>query len=209
MSTLFNFKLTVLLSFFTGFLKRLNLVKIEYRLIMFTEILYIILLIVILVSSLVAIFSREVFKAAIALAFTFIFLSAVYLLLAAEFLAVIQLIIYAGAISILILFAIMHTPAKIENISEAKIFDYKPHYLQAFITGSIIFIILMVIGFIILNELNIQVYGMKPLLKDFANVLFNIKDVVNGGGRFILVFELAGLLILASIIAAVTIAKKD
>lgn len=175
---------------------------------MIGEAVYLILLIGVLVLSLVAIFSREIFKAAVSLVFAFILLSGVYLLLGAEFLAVIQLIIYAGAIAILILFAIMHTPAKLENLTEAKIFDYKPHYLQAFITGLIILGIFLIIGFIIIQELNFQVGTSKPILKDFANALFNIKDFQNYGGRFVLVFELAGVLILASIIAAITVAKK-
>jgi len=176
---------------------------------MFAEVLYLLLLIVILILSLVAIFSREIFKAAISLVFTFIMLSGLYLLLGAEFIAVIQLIIYAGAIAILILFAIMHTPAKIEDLGEAKIFDYKPHYLQAFILGLFVFILFGILGFVVINELNINVNNIKLTLRDFANVLFNIKDVQNNGGRFVLVFELAGILILSSIVAAITVAKKE
>jgi NADH-quinone oxidoreductase subunit J len=156
-----------------------------------------------------AIFGREIFKAAIALVFTFIFLSGIYLLLSAEFLAVVQLIIYAGAIAILILFAIMHTPAKIESLEKANIFDYKPHYLPAFLLGVVLFAFFLTIGILISKELNISVNSYKVVLKDFANSFFNIKDIANGGGRFVLVFELAGLLILASIIAAVAVAKKD
>ncbi|MCX7759041.1 MAG: NADH-quinone oxidoreductase subunit J [bacterium] len=176
---------------------------------MLSEVVYLVLLIGVLIFSLVAIFSREIFKAAVSLVFAFIFLSGMYLLLGAEFLAVIQLIIYAGAIAILILFAIMHTPAKIENLGDAKIFDYKPHYINAFIIGIIIFSILIFIGMVILNELNVNVNNYKVTLVDFANALFNIKDFDNYGGRFVLVFELAGILILASIIAAITVAKKE
>ncbi|MEN3015156.1 MAG: NADH-quinone oxidoreductase subunit J [bacterium] len=176
---------------------------------MISEIIYVALLLCVVILSFVAIFSREVFKAAISLVFAFILLSAIYLLLGAEFLAVMQLIIYAGAIAILILFAIMHTPAKIEDLGQAKIFDFKPHYLNAFILGVLIFTILMMVGFTVISELNITVNNQKPLIKDFANVLFNIKDVNNLGGRFVLVFELAGILILASVVAAITVAKKD
>lgn len=175
---------------------------------MISEIFYIVLLLGVLILSTVAIFSKEIFRAAVALVFAFIFLSGIYLLLGAEFLAVIQLLIYAGAIAILILFAIMHTPAKIENINDAKIFDYRPHYLQAFLLGIIVLTVLLLVGFFVIKELNIQVSNNKPLLKDFANALFNITDVKNYGGRFVLVFELAGILILASILAAITVAKK-
>jgi len=176
---------------------------------MFGEILYLGLLFFIVLFSGIAIFGREIFKAAVALVFTFIFLSGIYLLLGAEFLAVVQLIIYAGAIAILILFAIMHTPAKIESLEKANIFDYKPHYLQAFLLGVFVFTLFLIIGIIILKDLNISVSSYKVVLKDFANSFFNIKEIASGGGRFVLVFELAGILILASIIAAVSIAKKD
>ncbi|MCS7165060.1 MAG: NADH-quinone oxidoreductase subunit J [Candidatus Calescibacterium sp.] len=176
---------------------------------MLAEILYLALLLGVLVLSLAAVFSREIFKAAVSLVFAFIFLSAIYLLLGAEFLAVIQLIIYAGAIAILILFAIMHTPARIEKLGDTKIFDYKPHYINAFLVGSIIFLALLGIGILILSELNLNVNNYKLSLVDFANALFNIKDIQNYGGRFVLVFELAGILILASVIAAITVAKKE
>ncbi len=176
---------------------------------MWSEVLYLVLLIGVLILSLVAIFNREVFNAAVSLVFAFILLSGIYLLLGSEFLAVIQLIIYAGAIAILILFAIMHTPAKIESLGQAKIFDYKPHYLPAFLLGIVVFSTLLGIGFLIIKEIGINVNNFKITLKDFANALFNLKDIGNYGGRFVLVFELAGILILASVIAAITVAKKE
>ncbi len=52
---------------------------------------------------------RDLFRAALLLAVTFIAVAGFFVLLSAEFLAVVQVLIYVGAISILFIFAIMLT----------------------------------------------------------------------------------------------------
>ena len=60
-----------------------------------------------IVAALLVVTLRDVFKAALFLALSFLALAGLYVLLRAEFLAVVQVLIYVGAISILIVFAIM------------------------------------------------------------------------------------------------------
>ena len=60
-------------------------------------------------SSLAVILVRDIFKAALFLIVAFLTMAGFFVILNAEFLAVIQVLIYAGAISILIIFAIMMT----------------------------------------------------------------------------------------------------
>ncbi len=50
---------------------------------------------------------RDVFKAAVFLAGSFIAVAAIYFILQAEFIGVVQILVYAGAVSILIAFAVM------------------------------------------------------------------------------------------------------
>ncbi len=50
---------------------------------------------------------RDIFKAALFLALSFLAVAGLFVLLRAEFLAVVQVLIYVGAISVLIIFAIM------------------------------------------------------------------------------------------------------
>lgn len=179
------------------------------------EAIYILILTLVGIFSLIAVFNRDIFRAAVSLVFAFICLAGIYLLLSAEFLAVVQLIIYAGAIAILILFAIMHSPAKIKSLEDASLIDFKPHYVPASILSAFLIIAFMGLFFIIFYELfstgKVNVNNFKLTLSDFANVFFNIykDDPVINNGKFVLLFELAGILILASIIAAVSIAKKE
>ena len=52
---------------------------------------------------------QDLFKAALSLVTTFLLIAGLFVLLSAEFLAVVQVLIYAGAVSILVIFAILLT----------------------------------------------------------------------------------------------------
>jgi NADH-quinone oxidoreductase subunit J len=71
--------------------------------------LFIILAICILGGALMVVTARNIVHAALWLIATFFFIGALYLLMEAEFLGVAQVLIYVGAVSILILFAVMLT----------------------------------------------------------------------------------------------------
>jgi len=63
----------------------------------------------ILIAALMVVTLRNVFHSALFLVATFFFVAGIYLMLNAEFLAAVQILIYVGAVTILILFAIMLT----------------------------------------------------------------------------------------------------
>lgn len=63
----------------------------------------------ILLAALMVVTLRNVFHSALFLVLTFFLVAGIYLMLDAEFLAAIQVLIYVGAVTILILFAIMLT----------------------------------------------------------------------------------------------------
>jgi NADH:ubiquinone oxidoreductase subunit 6 (subunit J) len=64
---------------------------------------------VIVISGIMVVTLRNVFHSALMLVLTFFTVAGIYLMLNAEFLAAVQVLIYVGAITILILFAIMLT----------------------------------------------------------------------------------------------------
>ena len=63
----------------------------------------------ILIAAFMVVTLRNVFHSALFLVATFFFVAGIYLMLNAEFLAAVQILIYVGAVTILILFAIMLT----------------------------------------------------------------------------------------------------
>ena len=68
-----------------------------------------IIAIVLVGSSLAVVLERNIVHAALALIVVFAAAAGIYILLNAEFIAIVQVLIYAGAVTILILFAIMLT----------------------------------------------------------------------------------------------------
>lgn len=64
---------------------------------------------VILVSAVLVIFAKEIFHSALYLAVMFLGIAGLFVMLNAEFLAAIQILVYAGAVIVLMLFAIMLT----------------------------------------------------------------------------------------------------
>tara|TARA_A100001037_G_C15017503_1_gene574699 strand:- start:122 stop:781 length:660 start_codon:yes stop_codon:yes gene_type:complete len=60
-----------------------------------------------LALSLIVVSQKDVFRAAIALAGTFLMVGVLYFILSAEFVGVVQILVYVGAISVLMAFAVM------------------------------------------------------------------------------------------------------
>ena len=79
----------------------------------FHEISFFIISSIILVSAIQMLRSDEIIHSVMWLALAFIGVSALFILLNAEYLAIVQILIYAGAVTILILFAVMLTKRQI------------------------------------------------------------------------------------------------
>ena len=62
-----------------------------------------------IISSLMVVLSTNLFRSALFLIFSFITVALIFILLRAEFLAIIEILVYVGAISVLIIFAILMT----------------------------------------------------------------------------------------------------
>ena len=76
---------------------------------LFQDIVFWFLAVLTIVAALGVVLVKDLFRAALLLVLVFIAVAGFFVLLSAEFLAVVQVLIYAGAISILIIFAIMLT----------------------------------------------------------------------------------------------------
>lgn len=81
----------------------------------FETIAFLVLSIIILGSSLMVMLSRDIVHSALFLAGAFAGVAALFILLESEFLAAVQLMVYAGAVVVLMLFAIMLTKREKEG----------------------------------------------------------------------------------------------
>ncbi|MFL2664437.1 MAG: NADH-quinone oxidoreductase subunit J [Dehalococcoidia bacterium] len=101
---------------------------------LFIDVIFYILSTIIICLSLLVIFIRDIFRASIALAGTFLNIAIIYFMLNAEFIGTVQILVYVGAISVLMAFAVMF----LRSLSQsAKPSSYRPF---SFFISVLIFI---------------------------------------------------------------------
>jgi len=153
-----------------------------------------IMAIIVVVAALAVVFLRNVFRAALALVLCFITVAGLYVTLSADFLAAIQILVYVGAISVLIILAIMMTRDVQKGSPSNKM------KLPAFIVAAVVLGILIYT----VTRTSWQVAAEDPLTPTTAPLALKLFSE-NG---FILPVEIAAMLILAAIIGAIVIARE-
>ena len=147
--------------------------------------------------GLMVVFSRNPVNSVLYLVMTFFCIAGHYLLLNAQFLAIVHIVVYAGAIMVLFLFVIM-----LMNLNE----DTEPQrtwlskIIAAIAGGLMLFV--MVGSLKGAGDLGLQQYGNAQIgfVKNLGAVLF--KD-------FLFPFEIASVLLLAAMVGAIMIGKKE
>lgn len=145
-------------------------------------------------AALSVVLVRDVFRAALSLILCFLMVAGLYITLSADFLAAVQILIYVGAISVLIILAIMLT-REVQQGSPSNRFR-----LPAFFVAVLFF---AGIAFALLNT-PWQISSTPPLeptTPAIAGLLF-------GEGGFILPVEIAPVLLLAAIIGAIVLVRE-
>ncbi len=153
---------------------------------------------VILVFSVMTISTPKVLRSAVYLLFVLIATAGLYFLLNYEFLAAVQITLYAGGIVVLIIFSILLT----SHISH-KLARPAPWKLWSAAISMIVGIPLVL--WIILNHTFQQNANQVPV--DMK--LIGTQLLGTGKNGYVLPFELISILLLASMIVAIVIAKKD
>jgi len=157
------------------------------------EIAFVLLAVIGSIGAIRLVTSRNVVHAALYLVVTLSMVGGVYLLVAAEFVAWVQVLIYVGAIVVLLLFSLMLTRAPIgrdtlDNEQRAIAF-----VVAAAILGGLVFLIQDTFK-------GAKVFPTTVHTADIGVALFR---------DFVLPFEVVSVLLLAALIGAVVIARKD
>ena len=158
------------------------------------EIAFWILAIVGVAAALAVVLLRDVFRAALSLVLCFLTVAGIYVTLSADFLAAVQVLIYVGAISVLIILAIMLT-REVQRGSPANRLR-----LPAFVVAILFF------GVVVFAMVNtpwqvVDVPPLEPTTSALAIKLF-------GEGGFILPVEIAAVLLLAAILGAIVLVRE-
>jgi NADH-quinone oxidoreductase subunit J len=183
--------------------------------------------VIVIISALLVVTTRNLFHAALFLILSFFGVAGFYVLLDAGFFAVAQVLVYIGAISILIIFAVMLTRG-MQNMP-----THNSQALTALIACGIMFVVL----FLVLQPfiINVDLSRVSPLL--FANstarqlggipwagnqnfsktvidqpitndYIANFGKALTDPGQYAVPFELASVLILLALIGAIWVARE-
>ena len=173
------------------------------------QVIFIILSVFTLGTALLVVTLRNLFHAALALMATFLGVAGLYVMLDAGFLAAAQLLVYIGAISILLIFAIMMT-RRLMKTTESP---FNSQVWAALITAVIGFLVVAwaVSKFSqVLPQVVQKQVETKPMNLDVVPYIQN--SVVAMGqafvdpNGFVLPFEIASVLLLAGLVGAIIVA---
>jgi NADH-quinone oxidoreductase subunit J len=137
--------------------------------------------------------SRNVVHAALYLVLTLAMVAAVYLLVAAEFVAWVQVLIYVGAIVVLLLFSLMLTKAPIGRDT----LDNQQRGLAVLVAAGVF----GGLAFLIQDAFRDQKIQLQTVHTAQIGVAL-FRD-------YVLPFEVVSVLLLAALVGAVVIARKD
>ena len=162
-------------------------------------IIFYILAAIIIIFSVLSVTSRLILRAAVYFLFVLLATAGLFFLLTFNFLAAVQLTVYAGGIIVLFIFSIMlssQVNEKLEAIGKKKIV----FSLIAAVSGALVCISAI---------LNYKFADVSPLQVDGSMKTIGNNLLSYGENGFALPFEVISILLLASMIGAIIIAKRD
>ena len=147
-----------------------------------------------IVSALGVVLLRNVFRAALSLILCFLTVAGLYVTLSADFIAAIQVLVYVGAISVLIILAIMMTREVQQGNPSNKMI------IPVFIVVAVF------LGVMVYTVTNTpwQISSAPPVEPTTAALALKLF----GGNGFILPVEIAALLLLSAILGAIVLARE-
>jgi NAD(P)H-quinone oxidoreductase subunit 6 len=146
-------------------------------------------------SAILVAFSRNIMYSAFALMGTFLGVAGLYVTLGADFLGAVQLLVYVGGILVLTLFAVMLT----HRIGDVEVSNRSVGRLPALLIAVGVFALM----FAAVGRANwsaVEMRASEPTTYGIGNELLT---------TYVLPFELASVVLLAALIAAVMLSRKE
>lgn len=176
-----------------------------------TVILFWIIAVILVGSALLVVGLRNIVHSALALIVLFAMASGIYLLLNAEFIAIVQILIYAGAVTILVLFALMLT--RTSNLSTGSNLNNRQWWLAAIISTLVG---LAIIFAATLSQYS-TVHGSGTAYGSTGACALPPNNVIYIGQllysptcySYVLPFEIASLVLLVAIVGAIVVGRED
>lgn len=157
--------------------------------------LFLIVAVWVLLCALGVVLSRRVTYSAVAMVFCFLGVAFAYALLHAELVAIMQLLVYVGAISIVVIFAIM--------LTDVQDGDFRQFFNRQTIVAALL---AAVAAIVIASAVVVGTVGdteavvRNPGVGELSRLLFH---------SYVLPFELISLVLVAAMIGAIVLARKQ
>ncbi len=150
------------------------------------------------ISALLAVTAKNLFRAALALTGVLLGIAGIYISLHAEFLAMTQVLIYVGAVMTLVIFAVMLT----ERFGDTSIRQMNSQGIGAWLGGLALFSLLtrvmLTTPWPIKAERLIQASAVST--EKLGEALL---------GPYVFPFEILSVVLIAALIGAIIVARKD
>jgi NADH-quinone oxidoreductase subunit J len=159
-----------------------------------SSIVFWILAIVTVGAALAVVILRDVFRAAISLVLLFLAIAVTYITLYADFLAVVQVLIYVGAITILIIVAVMLTREVWHGSPPGKL-RIPALIVSLLLLGTMVFTVV---------ETKWETSGEPPMQPTTAAIGTSLFSQ----GGYILPVEISAVLLLAAILGAIVLMRE-
>ena len=161
-----------------------------------------------IVSAVAVVQMRNLFRAALFLIVSFLAVAGLFVLLRAEFIAAVQVLIYVGAISVLIIFAILMT-GEVERGSPAHSLRIPVGILAAAFGALAIFVAVDTDW----NVLDVAMQSGKLSVAATQQVQLVFSNTIPWIGQllvrdFVLAFEVASVVLLAAVIGALALIRE-
>jgi NADH-quinone oxidoreductase subunit J len=172
----------------------------------FTTVLFYIFAALLTVSGLKVITSRNPVAAALFLVLAFFNAAAIWMLLEAEFLAILLVLVYVGAVMVLFLFVVMMLDINLDILRK----DFRRFVPMATVVGAIIVIETALILWHGYGATATPVHDLAASVPGATSAMSNTQLI----GKviytdYIFAFEVAGLVLLVAIIAAVALTARQ
>lgn len=149
-------------------------------------------------AALLTVTSKNLVHAALFLAVTLAGIAGVFLTLAADFLALVQLVVYVGAVAVLFLFGLMLTRAPIGR----EALDNQNRGLAIAVSGSLF----VVLSSLIIGAVVSGAFGEGPFEIGYIGIeAIGIAIFAD----WVLPFEVLSMLLLAALIGAIVLARRE
>jgi len=149
----------------------------------------------IIVCALGVVLFRKIVYSAIAMIFCFLGVAFAYALLNAGLVAVIQILVYVGAISVVVMFAIMLTEA--QHGRYPLFFNRQAVFAAPLVVAGAAIVAVAVVSSGIAG---VGEVSLTPSLSELSKLIFNV---------YVLPFELVSLVLLAAMVGAILLARRD